>query len=122
MITVALRTMIAAFVAAALLAAMPLQAQPTVNEPSLVPVPVYANDIPDRRYVAIGMVYADVRKPTVFSKPSSQAKIYRELWERAQKLGADAVINANYGKAHITALSWGSTTASGTAIRFTDRP
>ncbi|HYD37323.1 MAG TPA: heavy metal-binding domain-containing protein, partial [Allosphingosinicella sp.] len=60
-----------------------------------------------------------VRKATVFSKSASQRKIYRELWERARKKGADAVINASYGDSHISAMSWGQTNAKGTAIRFT---
>ena len=31
---------------------------------------------------------------------------------------ADAVVNASYGDAHMTALSWGKANATGTAIRF----
>jgi uncharacterized protein YbjQ (UPF0145 family) len=88
-----------------------------VNED--VGVPVFPYDIKDRPYEVIGEVKAGVRKATVFSKSSSQAKIYRELWERAEKLGADAVINATYGEAHMSAFSWGKTNATGTAIRFT---
>jgi uncharacterized protein YbjQ (UPF0145 family) len=88
-----------------------------VNED--VGVPVFPYDIKDRPYQVIGEVKAGVRKATVFSKSSSQAKIYRELWERAEKLGADAVINATYGEAHMSAFSWGKTNATGTAIRFT---
>ena len=53
-----------------------------------------------------------------WAKAASQKKIYRELWERARKLGADAVINATYGDSHISAMSWGQTNAKGTAIRF----
>jgi len=63
-------------------------------------------------------VKAGVRKATIFSKSPDQKKIYGELWERAEKLGADAVINANYGDAHVTAFSWGKANATGTAIRF----
>ncbi|WP_231731274.1 MULTISPECIES: heavy metal-binding domain-containing protein [Sphingomonas] len=81
-------------------------------------VPVFPNDITDRPYTVIGEVKAKVRKATIFSKEASQKKIYRELWERGEKLGADAVINARYGDSHVTALSWGSTTATGTAIKF----
>ncbi len=82
-------------------------------------VPVFAGEAPGGRpYDVIGKVTAHVRKATVFSHASSEPKIYRELWERADRLGADAVINASYGKSHVTALSWGSTTAEGTAIRF----
>jgi uncharacterized protein YbjQ (UPF0145 family) len=82
-------------------------------------VPVFPYDITDRPYTVLGEVTAGVRKATVFSKAPNQAKIYRELWERGQKLGADAVIKANYGDPHITAFSWGSVKATGTAIKFT---
>ena len=88
-----------------------------VNEE--VGVPVFPYDITDRPYEVVGEVEAGVRKATVFSKEPSQKKIYKELWERAEKLGADAVVKANYGDAHMTAFSWGKTNAKGTAIRFT---
>lgn len=83
-----------------------------------VGVPVFPYDMKDRPYEVLGEVKAGVRKATVFSKSPDQAKIYRELWERAEKLGADAVINASYGDAHVTAFSWGKANAKGTAIRF----
>jgi len=81
-------------------------------------VPVFPYDVTDRPYKVLGEVKAGVRKATVFSKAPSQAKIYRELWERAQKLGADAVVKATYGDAHVTALSWGSVSATGVAVKF----
>lgn len=81
-------------------------------------VPVFPYDFKDRPYEVLGEVKAGVRKATVFSKSPSQEKIYRELWERAEKLGADAVINASYGDAHVTAFSWGKANATGTAIKF----
>jgi uncharacterized protein YbjQ (UPF0145 family) len=87
-----------------------------VNED--VGVPVFAYDLTDRPYTVLGEVQAGVRKATVFSKEASQAKIYRELWERAEKLGADAVINAKYGDSHVSAMSWGKTNATGTAVKF----
>ncbi len=89
-----------------------------VNEE--IGVPVFPYDITDRPYKVIGEVKAGVRKATIFSKAPSQEKIYRELWERGEKLGADAVIKAQYGDAHVTALSWGSSTATGVAIKFLD--
>ncbi|PTS87132.1 hypothetical protein DBR17_06540 [Sphingomonas sp. HMWF008] len=88
-----------------------------VNED--VGVPVFPNDITDRPYTVLGEVTAGVRKATIFSKEASQKKIYRELWERAEKLGADAVVKAQYGNSHISALSWGKTNATGVAIKFT---
>lgn len=91
-----------------------------VNED--VGVPVFAYEITDRPYTVIGEVKAGVRKATVFSKEASQEKIYKELWERAEKMGADAVINAQYGDSHVSAMSWGKTNATGTAIKFTEVP
>ena len=88
-----------------------------VNE--AVGVPVFPHDITDRPYEVVGEVKAGVRKATIFSKEASQVKIYKELWERAEKLKADAVINAKYGESHISLTSWGKTNATGTAIRFT---
>ena len=91
-----------------------------VNEE--VGVPVFPYDIKDRPYEVVGEVKAGVRKATVFSKSPDQKKIYGELWERAEKLGADAVVNAKYGDAHMTAFSWGKSNATGTAIRFKAAP
>ena len=85
-----------------------------------VGVPVFPYDITDRPYKVLGEVKAEVRKATVFSKAPSQDKIYRELWERGEKLGADAVIKAEYGDARMTMMSWGSSAATGVAIKFID--
>ena len=87
-----------------------------VNE--AVGVPVFPHDISDRPYEVIGEVKAGVRKATIFSKEASQKKIYKELWERAEKKGADAVINATYGDSKIALTSWGKTNAKGVAIKF----
>jgi uncharacterized protein YbjQ (UPF0145 family) len=91
-----------------------------VNE--AVGVPVFPHDITDRPYEVLGEVKAGVRKATIFSKEANQEKIYKELWERAEKLKADAVIKANYGESHVSMMSWGKTNATGVAIRFTDTP
>jgi uncharacterized protein YbjQ (UPF0145 family) len=83
-----------------------------------LPVPVVSGDITDRPYRVIGEVKAGVRKATIFSKSASPEKVYRELWERGKKLGADAVIFATFGESHINMISWGSRTASGKAVKF----
>jgi hypothetical protein len=87
-----------------------------VNEE--IGLPVFPYDITDRPYTVLGEVKAEVRKATIFSKAPAQDKIYRELWERGEKLGADAVIKAQYGDARVTALSWGSSKATGVAVKF----
>lgn len=84
--------------------------------------PVIAGDVSDRPYTVVGQITAGVRKATLFSKAASKEKIYRELWERGKKLGADAVIHASYGESHISAMSWGQTNATGVAIKFSDSP
>lgn len=80
--------------------------------------PVTDQDITDRPYRIIGEVRAEVRKATLFSRAPSRDKVFRELWERAQRLGADAVVNAAAGDARVTAMSWGSRRAAGQAVRF----
>ncbi len=93
---------------------------PSIKASDLPDPPVIAGDITDRPYTVIGQITAGVRKATVFSSSSSPEKIYRELWERGKKMGADAVVHASYGKAHVSAMSWGQTNATGIAIKFND--
>lgn len=81
-------------------------------------IPVFANDIEDKPYVIVAGIEAGIRKATIFSKAASEKKIYNELWERAEKVDADAVVLAAYGKSKISAFSWGRTGATGIAIRF----
>ncbi|MFN5128980.1 MAG: heavy metal-binding domain-containing protein [Sphingomonadaceae bacterium] len=50
----------------------------------------------------------------------SKEKIYAEIWERARKMGADAVINARFGETQRTMFDHGRTPISGTAIKYTD--
>lgn len=118
----------AAILLAATVAAFPLapaaiaggqpEARQFVINNEEVGVPVFPYDITDRPYKVLGEVKAGVRKATIFSKAPSQEKIYHELWERGEKLGADAVIKAQYGDARVTALSWGESSATGVAIKF----
>lgn len=116
-ISISLAVLLAAGTAPAVAKDKPAKTYVVVNED--VGVPVFAYDITDRPYTVIGEVKAGVRKATVFSKEASQEKVYRELWERAEKLGADAVIKAAYGDSHVSAMSWGKTNATGIAIKFT---
>ena len=97
------------------------QAAIAIRAADLPNPPVTPGDISDRPYTVIAQITAGVRKATLFSKAASQDKIYRELWERAKKKGADAVIHASFGKSHVSALSWGQTNATGIAIKF-DQP
>ena len=114
------------FLAAALVAScLSLTSSPSVaqeEEYSVVNdefgVPVFAGDITDRPYRIVGPVSAGVRKATIFSKKPSQQKIYNEVWERGEKMGADAVVNVTYGESEISLDSWGKTRALGFAVKF----
>ena len=59
--------------------------RPPVVMNEAVGVPVFPHDITDRPYEVLGEVKAGVRKATIFSKEASQEKIYKELWERAER-------------------------------------
>ena len=115
------------FVVAALLAAIAAQPLAAADKPATsfvvvneaVGVPVFPYDITDRPYTVLSEVKAGVRKATIVSNEASQKKIYHELWERAQKMGADAVVKAEYGNSHVSAFSWGKTNATGIAVKFT---
>ena len=82
------------------------------------PVPVTAGDITDRPYQVVGRVETFVQK-AIWAKPASQDKVFRELWERARRLGADAVVNATYSQPQCEFFrSCGGRQATGDAIRF----
>ena len=95
---------------------------PRANEPVAVvlakPQPVTAGDIVDRPYRVLGPVRATVRKTTIFDKRVSEAKVYKELWERARRMGADAVIFADYAAPETELGRVGAREASGRAIKF----
>lgn len=110
---------------AALIAAIPAAAQdvtPRSAEPAAAvlskPQPVTAGDIVDRPYRVLGPVRATVRKTTIFDKRISEAKIFKELWERGRRMGADAVIFAEYADPETELGKVGAREASGRAIKF----
>lgn len=113
------------FFLAAVLIAAPTAAQdvtPRTNEPAAVVLgrakPVTAGDIIDRPYRVLGPVRATVRKATIFDRRISEAKVYKELWERARRMGADAVIFADYGAPETELGKVGAREASGRAVKF----
>lgn len=110
-------------VALALGLAAPLMAQDAAPPTSYadlaqLPIPVTAGNVTDRPYRVIAPISAKIRKATVFSKAVSEKKVYRELWERGKKLGADAVIRASYGESRIGFTSWGDRRITGYAVKF----
>lgn len=82
-------------------------------------VPVFEGDVA-RPYVVVGEIRDNLRKPFAFLASPSKEKILEEIWERARKMGADAVINARFGATKRTMFDHGRTPISGTAIKYTD--
>lgn len=112
---------IAALIAATTAAAAQ-DVTPRANEPVAAvlakPQSVTAGDIVDRPYRILGPVRATVRKTTIFDKRVSESKVYKELWERARRMGADAVIFADYAAPETELGKVGAREASGRAIKF----
>ena len=98
----------------------PAPAEPKVTYTALIAksVPVTSDDITDRPYRVIAEIETNVRKSSIFHKDPSEEKIFKELWERAEKVGADAVVNAEYGPPRVAAGSWGASKARGQAVKF----
>ena len=82
-------------------------------------VPVFEGNV-KRPYVVVGQINDNLRKPFAFLPNPTVEKILAEIWECARKMGADAVINARFGKTERTLLNHGRTPISGTAIKYTD--
>jgi hypothetical protein len=81
-------------------------------------VPVTSGDVEDRPYRVVSRVETFVGKP-LWRKPPSEEKVFKELWERARRSGADAVVRASYGAPQCEFFrSCGGRQASGDAIRF----
>ena len=81
--------------------------------------PVYEGEV-DRPYIVIGKIDDNLRKHFAFQADPTKERIYAEIWERAQKIKADAVIHAKYGETRRTLFDHGRTPISGTAIKYTD--
>lgn len=90
-----------------------------MSAPAESNVPVFEGDI-DRPYRVIGQVNDSLRKPFAFVPDPTKAQIFGEIWERARKMGADAVVNARFGPTKTTLFNFGKTPISGTAIKFVD--
>lgn len=59
-------------------------------------VPVTSGDITDRPYRVISRV-DKVASAGVFGNTVPRDKLYKELWEKGRRVGADAVVRATYG-------------------------
>jgi uncharacterized protein YbjQ (UPF0145 family) len=82
------------------------------------PYPVIEGDVTNRPYRVVGHVTKQLRKFTAFSKSADFQAVQKELWERAKKLNADAVINVKWGESDKPTWTFAATEARGVAVRF----
>ena len=94
-------------------------AESVTAERKTIDVPVYEGGV-RRSYIVIGQIKDNLRKHFAFQPAPTKAEIFAEIWERAEKMGADAVIDARFGPTKATLFDHGRTPISGTAIKFTD--
>ncbi|WP_205412223.1 hypothetical protein [Sphingomonas crusticola] len=91
----------------------------TVSAP-VASLPVYLGDV-DRKYQIIGAVQVAANNINP-NTPAGQAKIFGKLWDKAKALGADAVIHANIGEPHMTAMVAKKMDVTGVAVKFEGGP
>ena len=84
------------------------------------PILVTTDDMEGRRYEVVAELEVTARKATLFSPSPTPEDTDRKLRQRAEKLGADAVILVRYGRLRTGLTSWRVRTAHGVAIRFVD--
>jgi hypothetical protein len=78
-------------------------------------------DVTTCPYRIIGRIEAPVHTNTIFGGKPRPDKVIREIRERAEKLGADAIVNVEISPEHAT-MVWGRVvTGTGDAVKFVDK-
>ena len=83
------------------------------------PVLIAENNLPNRKFKPLGPIEVSVKKLTVFHTDPTKEQANEALRERAQIIGADAVINVTY-KSGIGLMTWGYMDANGTGVKLLD--
>lgn len=79
---------------------------------------VTSDDLAGRNYVALGDLKVSVNKTTALHPAPTEEMVKQKLQKDAAALGANAVINAKISNVQVSALSWGTRTGTGTAVRL----
>ena len=83
-------------------------------------VPVISEDgMTGRKFMELGPVEVSIKKLTLFHKDPTREMATEALAQKAQIMGADAVINTKY-KTGIGFTTWGYIDASGMAIKMAE--
>lgn len=95
----------------------PVQTEQTTAPSSVV---VTSDSMANRSYSSLGELSVSVNKTTALHPAPTEDMVIRKLQEDASKLGAIAVVNAKISDVKISALSWGTRTGTGTAVRLSE--
>ena len=90
--------------------------QPGKSRPKVI---ISESDLFPRKYKEVGPVEVSVKKLTLFHKDPSVELVNAALVEKADAMGADAVVNVAY-KSGIGFTTWGYMDAKGMCVKFTD--
>ncbi len=71
-----------------------------------------------RPYRVIGEITTSITKAALFEPSPTIEAVDRRLRREAALIGADAVVNANYGHFGIEMVEWGSLEGQGLAVRY----
>lgn len=79
---------------------------------------VTEGEIADRPYIQVGTVTAKAGKFSWVSRNPDHSDVDRKLREKAQRMGADAVIRVRYTPTGASLMSWGGIKGEGLAVRY----
>jgi len=82
-------------------------------------LPVYKGDL-QRHYTILGPVTAIIKRETAFNRAIGEATAFAVLWQRAQPMGADAIIHAELAKPQLGIMVYQKADVRGVAIKFSD--
>lgn len=85
------------------------------NPAELAKIRIYS-EAPAVPYEVIGTVQAKVHATTAFSREPTLEEVNQKLKEKAQKMGANAVINVEYKRQALSLTAWKILTARGQAV------
>lgn len=80
---------------------------------------IVEDSLPNRKYKEIGPIEVSIKKLTIFHKDPTKEQANQALSEKAQLIGADAIINATY-KSGLGFTTWGYMDAAGTGVKLND--
>lgn len=81
-------------------------------------IQVTEGNLAGQQFERLGDLKVTVNKTTAFHPAPTREAVIAKLQKDASKLGANAVIDARISEVQISAVSWGTRTGTGQAVRL----